>query len=145
MKIGALILSIMVHAVLAVSVLAQSQEHLSFRCIFGPGTSTAWEHGRPKIERGDFGSPTVTVHFNSIDLSSGTAQMAGNGGTSDVLVLSTGSGLTFVEHTSFGNLIFTTIFKSDVPGRNELIAVMSRHMQLFTDPVPSQYHGTCMR
>ena len=115
----------------------------TFRCSFGPGASANWDSGAVSVTRGNFGSPNVSVTFDAIDLVTGTGRIIGNSGASDVVVLTSGAGLTLLENTGTGNFVFTTIFTDRTRATGEYIAVMSRHMSISGRPVPSQYHGTC--
>ncbi len=112
----------------------------TYRCDFGPGTQASWDHGEPTIKSADHGAGDVV--FDSIDTSAGTARFIGNSGAVDIVVVMSGAGLTFVETTGLGNLVFTTIFWSKAGATDRLVAVTSRHMDI-NGPFPSQYHGTC--
>lgn len=110
----------------------------SLKCEFGPGISADWVKGHPKIKNDAF---NTTTHFDSIDLKKRTARLIGNQGAADLVVFTTGAGLTFFETTGSGNVVFTTVFGSQ--GNGKYIAVMSRHMDIIGKPMPSQYYGTC--
>jgi hypothetical protein len=112
----------------------------SLKLEFGPGTVADWEGSKVKVEKDNF---DATIIYDSIDLKTGKARMIGNAGATDVSVWATGTGLTFVEQTSAGNLIFTTVFASYAKGTMDFIAVTSRHLDLLIKPLPSQYHSTC--
>jgi hypothetical protein len=113
----------------------------SLKCQIGPGSVAKWSDGKVAIEKDTFASAT---HFDSIDLKSGKARLIGDQGASDVSVWATASGITFVEQTGFGNLVFTTVFSERIPGKADFYAVVSRHMLMLRgNPLPSQYHGSC--
>jgi hypothetical protein len=141
------ILSLMMAGVAVFGVGVASSVHaqpkLSFKCTFGPGAVGNWDAGSVKIDRGNFGNPTVVLHFDNVDPTAGTGRLIGNAGSSDLVVLTSGAGLNFIERTGSGNFVFTTIFRAKARGSNDFIAVMSRHMETPTGPFPSQYHGTC--
>ena len=46
-----------------------------------------------------------------------------------------------MEQTGFGSINLTTVFARRASGG--FIAVASRHVDLLTNPLPSQYHGVC--
>lgn len=112
----------------------------SLKFEFGLGTVADWEGSKVKIEKDNF---DATIIYDSIDLKTGKARMIGNIGATDVSVWATATGLTFVEQTGMGNLIFTTAFASYAKGTMDFIAVTSRHLDFLIKPLPSQYHGTC--
>jgi hypothetical protein len=136
-------------AILALAVafapLAQAQEKSSFKCTFGPGMQANWDSGKLKVEKASFGNPSVTLHFDAIDLTDGTARMIGNAGSSSVSVLNSGTSITLVEQTGALNFSFTTIFMRRIKGNPEFPAVMSRHIDTPSGPVPSQYYGACIK
>lgn len=112
----------------------------SLKCTSQNGSIAKWKDGKLRIETDRSAS---TIHFDSIDLQNKTARGIGNQGASDEVLIVTASGITFIEQTGMGNLVFTTVF----PYRNkegDFIAVTSRHMDL-VGPFPSQYHGTCKK
>jgi hypothetical protein len=115
----------------------------SLKCQFGPGSVGRWSGAKASVSHDNWDS---TLHLDSIDAKAGKARVIGNAGASDVAVLVSGSGITFVEETGFGNFVFITVFavfSVGGPGPDELYAVMSRHMNLPGGPLPSQYHGKC--
>ena len=122
---------------------AIAQKKLGFKCTFGPGSAANWDTGKVKIDPANFGDPSVTIHFDSIDPKAGTARMISNAGSSNVVTLSTGAGVTLIEQTGTGNLSFTTIFSQKPKRSSDFVAVMSRHIDTPTGPFPSQYYGTC--
>jgi hypothetical protein len=112
------------------------------RCEFGSGAIGDWESGKPKVtlDKWRSGDPLI---LDSIDLKNGKARITGGQGAFDVFVFSTPVGLTFIEQTGTGNLVFRTVFAEYKRGGIDLITVMSRHMTLHGGPLNSQYHGTC--
>lgn len=112
------------------------------RCEFGSGAVGDWGSGKPKVtlDKWRSGDPLI---IDSIDLKNGKAKIIGGQGAFDVFVLSTPLGLTFIEQTGTGNLVFRTVFAEYKKGGIDLISVMSRHMMLTGGPLNSQYQGTC--
>jgi hypothetical protein len=111
----------------------------SLRCTFGPGTYGDWKGGNLKIGKNSLG----TLQFDSIDVKTNTARMIGNVAAGNVTVFLTPAGLTFVEQTDSGNMIFSTVFASYKKNTTDFIAVTSRHIDMLDGPLPSQYHGSC--
>ena len=133
--------------VLAVSAAAQAATALrraeSLYCKFKDGSFTSWTKGKPVVELDvmtESGDPTV---FHSIDLKAGTAKMMGNMGSGSIGVITTASGITFIEPTSSGNMNITTVFAGFVGNSKRFFAVHSRHFFAFGQARPSQYHGIC--
>jgi hypothetical protein len=112
----------------------------SLKCQFGPGSFGEWAGPKVAVQQARF---DVALHFDSIDAKTGKARMIGNQGATDVAVPVSLSGVTFIEQTGSGNMVFTTVFPEMVPGTDEFYAVTSRHMTLPGGPLPSQYHGKC--
>ena len=110
------------------------------KCSFKEGVSTSWSSKGVKIESDQWKGDTI---FDSIDIKQGKARIVGNQGASDIILIGSPSGITFIESTGIGNMVFTTVFPFYKPGTNEFCAVMSRHMNLMTEALPSQYYGTC--
>jgi hypothetical protein len=97
------------------------------------------------IESGRFVSKSVddrmALTYGAIDPSTGTAQMIGNVGSADVLLLAEKSSLHFLERTGAGNLTITTVYlRGDA---RSFSAVHSRHVGTSKDPLVSQYLGSC--
>jgi hypothetical protein len=113
----------------------------SLKCTFQNGSIAKWKDGKLKIEPDRIVAP---IHFDSIDLQNKTARGIGNQGASDEILIITASGITFVEQTGMGNLIFTTIFPF-LNKEGDFIAVTSRHMNMIVSPLPSQYYGSCKK
>ncbi len=80
--------------------------------------------------------------FDSIDYAAGTARMVGNAGSASLGAIMGANGATFVEITSTGNIMTTTVFAWWDTDRR-YVAVHSRHTAIAGDPVPSQVHGAC--
>ncbi|WP_041280387.1 hypothetical protein [Desulfosudis oleivorans] len=110
------------------------------KCNFQEGVSTSWPGKEINVESCQWKSETV---FDAMNIRQARARVIGNQGTSDVMLLGSPSGLTFLESTCAGNMIFTTVFPFYKPGTDEFCAVMSRHMNLTNKALPSQYYGTC--
>ena len=112
----------------------------SLKCTFEMGTSGDWEKGELNIEKSRYGG---SLHFDSIDLKEGEARLIGKQDATDVMVIVTPGGITFMELTDTGNVIFTTVFPEYKKGTRDFIAVSSRHMNLPGGPLTAQYYGTC--
>jgi hypothetical protein len=132
----------------------------SLVCDFPVGTFADWQGTTLKLDndqmKGQF-------HFDNINLKNKSARLIGNLGAVDVMVFASPGGLTFMEATGIGNMIYTTVFPSylgqkTIPGASEpdliiknqlpkaFMAVMSRHLfdPVITHlPMPSQFHGYC--
>ena len=112
----------------------------SLKCTFSTGMYADWKGGRLTTTRVN---EEFILHFDNIATKEGRARLIGNQGASDIAVMLTPSGLTFVEVTPSGNHNFTTVFSAYKKGSQEFIAVTSRHILLMDDPFPSQFHGSC--
>lgn len=132
----------------------------SLACDFPTGTLVNWAGTSLKLDHDRMGTP---IHFDNINLKNKSARVIGNMGAVDVMVFASSSGLTFMESTGIGNMIYTTVFPSylnqktitgapepDAVAKSQLpkafIAVMSRHIfdpALTHLPMPSQFHGYC--
>ena len=112
----------------------------SLKCEFGSGSYADWKGSKAKVKKDNF---DATIIYDSIDLKTSKARMIGNAGSIDVVVLATGTGLTFIEETGAGNIHITTVFASYAKGTKDFIVVTSRHLMFISKPLPSQYHGTC--
>lgn len=95
------------------------------------------------VDKGTFGRSNATIIFEDIDLKAKIGRTIGSLGSSHLVVLTSPEAITLLEQTDSGNLIFTTIFRARSKQNGEHIAVMSRHVSILGDPLPSQYHGTC--
>jgi len=110
------------------------------RCEFTQGRIADFSKIKIKIENDKFGNP---ITICSIDLKQKTAKIIGNQGSSLVHILLTPQGLTFMEQTGIGNLAFYTVFFEFKKGTKDFCSVTSRHINLPTGPLPSQYYGYC--
>jgi hypothetical protein len=110
------------------------------KCQFSAGWTGDWNKGILKIKQD---SMEGSLHFDSIDFKARQARFIGNNGATDVTAVLTAEAATFVERTSSGNFIFTSVFPDYKRGTSEFIAVMSRHVMFLGGPIPSQHHGTC--
>ncbi|MBN1184898.1 MAG: hypothetical protein JXB49_21615 [Bacteroidales bacterium] len=111
------------------------------KCSFKEGVSTSWHAEGVEIESDQWKSEII---FDSIDIKQGKARIVGNQSASDIILIGSPSGITFIENTGIGNMVFITIFPFYRPGTDHFCAVMSRHMNLITEALPSQYYGTCI-
>lgn len=118
----------------------------SLRCELTKGTQASWDSGDLTLAQSDSGA-SGEVTFDSINHKRGTARLIANAGATDVKVMASSTGLTFVEKTDVGNWNFTTVFAHyDAPGSRRFVVVESRHTTLSTliGPFPSQYYGSCV-
>jgi hypothetical protein len=134
----------------------------TLRCAFDQGSQSEWDKGKLTIttdgvrfgEGGVFTFDSISLRKHTagpcelpiLAIGVGRARIIGNGGGGDVLALLTMGSLTFVETTSSGSVIVTTVFEQLKPGTLDYIAVQSRNISGLGDlssPMPSQYHGTC--
>ena len=92
-----------------------------------------------------------TITYDNINRSNGTAREISSIGGKDVVVIPTEHVLTFMETTSYGNPIFTTVFATLLNGMpGVFVAVTSRHItpDILTPGAPrvlglAQYYGSC--
>jgi hypothetical protein len=110
----------------------------SLKCHFDRGNRTEWIKGKPRTS--DVSHDEV-VQFDSIDAKKGSARLIGSLGASDVLVVLTHVGLSFIEAAgaAFDN---TTVFPVYAKG-SDFIAVDLRTVQSMGKPTVEQYFGTC--
>lgn len=122
-------------------------------CKFKEGSVVKWTKGKPIVELDVFSKSSDPTTFSSIDLKAGTAMMGGNVGSGPLDgVITTSSGVTFIELTQSGNVNITTVFTSFVEESRMFPAVHSRHVLMTplipgfgqAAALPSQYHGTCI-
>ena len=87
----------------------------------------------------------LVVTIRSINLRAHTAKLSERSSGEHVAeIITTESGLTFIEHAATGSLIFTTVFAGP-PEETELYAVQSRHLTVMTGiPQLAQRVGTCV-
>ena len=112
----------------------------SLKCQFSAGMSGDWKNGVLEVKKDHLEG---SLHFDSIDLKAGRARLIGNIGSNDVGVVTTGGSITFLERTSSGNFVFTSVFPEYKKGTSEFIVVTSRHIMFWGGPIPSQHYGTC--
>lgn len=112
----------------------------SLKCQFPRGIFIKWNGGTISPESDGEGLPEI--FFDNINFATGKARIIGNNGASDVSLIRQSAGLSFVETTTFGSVIITTIFTHSTPD-GEYLAVMSRHIDSLASPLPSQYYGMC--
>lgn len=117
----------------------------TLKCSFDKGSHVDWSAGAPKIRNSNYSKDKESSYttFDSINLSSKKARGIGSQGAVDVDLVVTLTGITFIEFTQTGNLVFTTVFSTHEKDSNRFLAVESRHMDMVGQPVPSQYCGTC--
>ena len=126
--------------------IAQEQPSLlgakSIICKFDKGAFGEFDGGDAKVSFDNFGKRSA-VSYTSINLEESEAIVSGVLGKGAVAILPTSAGLTFLEGTASGNIIFTTVFL--IPQENgSFPAVTSRHIaSLMGAPIPSQYYGIC--
>ncbi|MGI9338584.1 MAG: hypothetical protein ACR2P4_08760 [Gammaproteobacteria bacterium] len=119
-------------------------EAKSIRCDFDKGAAASWDNGDVNVSSDNFGEGG-RVFYTDINHKSNTAKSSGNNGESDLVVIATPGGINFLEATGVGNMIFTSIFADYAePEAKKYFAVTSRHVNVFGNPIPSQYHGTCI-
>jgi len=104
----------------------------SLLCVFGPGTVAEWGARGFSISHDAWKGDT---HYDSINSKEGKARLIGNQGATDVLVLTSPEGLTFLEAIGTGNFSFTTVYASYCGAVGSFCAVMSRHMNLLGQPL----------
>ncbi len=85
------------------------------------------------------------VTIRRINLSAHTAKLGERASVEHAAeIITTESGLTFIEHAATGSLIFTTVFAGP-PEETEFYAVQSRHLTVMTGiPQLAQRVGTCV-
>lgn len=83
----------------------------------------------------------LSITYASINPTGGTAQVIGNAGAADVLLMAEKSSLHFLERTGSGNLTLTTVYLAGSSQRFR--AVHSRHVGTGERPLVSQYLGNC--
>jgi tRNA A37 threonylcarbamoyladenosine modification protein TsaB len=129
----------------ATAVSAEDLELLSvksLKCTFNGGYSASSKNGKYNAEEDKNFNDLI---FDSINLKKGEARVIGNQGAGDIAVIVTGTGITFIEQTTFGNLAFTTVFHERPKGFEDFAVIHSRHMDIIGVIMPSQYYGTCKK
>ena len=110
----------------------------AFTCTFEQGLFNVFENGEFKSEKGG----NLQFVLASIDPKAGTAQMIGNAGAENLIVLSGKSNMHFVEQTAVGNINLTSVYTQAAPD-GRFVSVHSRHVGTSGDPMISQYLGFC--
>ena len=121
----------------ASSALAQGQPN-AFKCSFEIGYFTVFEGNVFKSEPHE----GMAFVIASINVDAGTAQIVGNAGASDLVLLPGGANMNFIEQTPSGNLNLTTVYNGALSD-GRFLAVHSRHVGTGTDPWLSQLYGLC--
>jgi len=119
------------------SALAQAQPN-AFKCSFEGGYFTVFEDNGFKSEPGE----GMAFVIASLNLDAGTAQLVGNVGASDLILLPGRESMHFIEQTTSGNLNLTTVYTGAAPD-GRFFAVHSRHVGTGADPWISQFFGLC--
>jgi hypothetical protein len=78
----------------------------------------------------------------AIDRAGGKAQLIGNAGAADLIVVDGGTVLNFLEITPTGNSTLTSVFLKRTPD-DKFPAVHARHMSMIGNAVVSNYRGLC--
>lgn len=128
----------------------------SIECYFPQGSFANWKGKSMKLEEDHM---SKAIHFDNIDTSNkNQARMIANVGAADVQAFMFPTGITFIEKTKIGNIIYTTVFPSYLSDKKinsepqkdtflfqkAYIAVTSRHIYAPTiGAMPSQFHGYC--
>lgn len=113
----------------------------SLRCEFGPGATGDLRSTSPSFQLSP-GGMGGTMDFDSISVTQGRARFLGNNASVDVGVMMQGSTLNFFEFTASGSPIVTTVFSNQTQA-GRFPAVMSRHVSIVGQPIPSQWLGSC--
>jgi hypothetical protein len=113
----------------------------SLRCEFGPGATADLRSASPSFELSP-GGMRGPMDFDSISIAQGTARFLGNNASVDVGVAIYGSTMNFFEFTTNGSFIVTTVFPNQTQ-TGRFPAVMSRHVSIVGQPLPSQWAGSC--
>jgi hypothetical protein len=112
----------------------------AFVCEFATGFFSAPESGRfVTSETHD----TLRLTFASIDPKRGTAQMIGNAGAADVMLVVGLNAVHFVEITGAGNVTLTTVDDTTTHPNGRFFAAHSRHIASLTELLVSQDFGSC--
>jgi hypothetical protein len=119
----------------------------TLKCRFSTLATGTWLNG---ASRADVKPSTLSVGFDSIDVSDGTADTIGQFGPLHITVRLSGSTLHFMQMDNGGPLYLTTVFAAgrDKLPDGKLRAVHTRHeytevsLPGFTSR-PEQYYGEC--
>jgi hypothetical protein len=113
-------------------------------CNFATYATGSWKDGTPRAE---VQSTMLTVRFEGIEATDGTARIVGDFGPSDIVVRLTQDTLHLIQIFNSGALYITTVFPKQMVDRH-FQAVHSRHeyteisLPGFTSR-PEQYYGNC--
>ena len=113
----------------------------AFRCSFPKHVATEWVNGAPVSLAGE---EEFMFQITNINMRRGAARIVGSGGgTAEVAVVLTATGLNVIEQTGLGNFILTTVYTAG--GQDRVYrATHSRHLgDLSALPSVSQHFGTC--
>jgi hypothetical protein len=111
----------------------------TIKCQIKNGSAANWDNDKINIEKA---KNNLDIIYDNINLSKQTARLIGNVGSSDVMAISTGVGLTLIEQTATGGLNILTIYHSKKLKDGSFPCVFSKHIELIT-PYPQQYYGFC--
>ena len=117
----------------------------TYRCTFGEGVTTEWEHDKFNTQKASMSDPGAIMVFDQIDTQKRTARMIGNAGADDVTAIQTAKTLSFIEISPSGNIFLTSIFTAMPTEDWRFPAVHSRHIHISEAAlIPQQYYGTCI-
>ncbi len=121
--------------------LVYGQSH-TYKCSFTDGFFTEFKSNKQTSSR-DKKMDDMT--FDQIDIKKGSGRMIGNTGAENVQVLNGDNSIHIVERTLSGNMNITTIFNTSQNTTGGYPVVHSRHINLMSNPLPSQYVGLCKK
>ena len=113
----------------------------TFRCDLGEGVGRELEPQKARSNEA-FGE----VIFDNVDYRNRSARLIGNVGSSTVQVIDGELAVSFIETTSVGGVVITSIFKAtQTSPYGPYKAALSRHLAYTIDNQASatQYYGTC--
>lgn len=111
-------------------------------CSFAVGAVGDWRAQAPVVNPAGPGQQTMV--FDQIEAQNYRARLAsGFGEPTEILLLRTQIGLTFVEENTLGGIHVTTVYGASPTGEPAFLAVHSRHFLDGGAPAPAQYHGLC--
>ena len=110
----------------------------ALHCMFDQGSFNVFENGKFASEPGG----KMQFVIAAIDAKAGTAQMIGNAGAENLIMLRGKGNMNFVEQTGVGNINLTSVYTKVAPSGG-FVAVHSRHVGTGDDPMISQYYGVC--
>ena len=115
----------------------------SFRCSFSDGYVTDFKTNKPVTNRDK--NKFTDLTFDQLDVKKGSGRMIGNSGATDVGVINGDNSIHIIEQTKSGNMNITTIFNPSVKNSSNYPVVHSRHVNIFDEPLTSQYVGLCRK